>query len=161
VKGLDLEKLVSGLENIQEGFAGAVEIASDAYAKCATLVESGKNFRESLKEGLDFDQRRDWYTVLQGADVLIRDGELATFRELVYQAPCRRNPAFQWGVCQRLGEIAANSMWEPDVRQDAIDFLGKIYLEDATWGQQVNVKQWILNILMKLALSTESTLQCK
>lgn len=96
--------------------------------------------RVNLKEGLSFERKRDWYSALRGADTLIRDGELATFRKLIYDAPCRLDPAFQWSMCQRLGEISAN-MWDTNTRRDAIAFLGEIYQNDDTWGQQTNVKQ--------------------
>ena len=163
VKGLDLNKFIEGLGEIQEGFAGVsniVEITATAYDKVTTLAQSGQGFMESLKEGFSFDRRRDWYSALRGADALIRDGELATFRELVCKAPCRLDPAFQWGVCQRLGEIATNPMWDSDIRRSAITFLGEIYKEDAMWGQHVSIKQWIINILMQLA-SSSGGLQCK
>ncbi|KAK3823385.1 MAG: WD40-repeat-containing domain protein [Benniella sp.] len=157
VKGLDLNKFIEGLGEIQEGFAGVsniVEITMTAYDKVTTLAQSGQGFMDSLKEGFSFDRKRDWYSALRGADALIRDGELATFRELVCKAPCQLDPAFQWGVCQRLGEIAANPMWDSDIRRSAIAFLGEIYKEDAMWGQHVSIKQWIINILMQLASSS-------
>jgi len=164
VKGLDLNKFIEGLGEIQEGFAGVsriVEITITAYEQVTTLAQSGQGFMESLKQGFSFERKRDWYSALRGADAMIRDGELATFRELVCKAPCRLDPAFQWGVCQRLGEIAANSLWDSDIRGSAIAFLGEIYKEDAVWGQHVSIKQWILNILMQLASSSGGGLQCK
>ncbi|KAF9363943.1 hypothetical protein BGX34_002958 [Mortierella sp. NVP85] len=135
VKGLDLGKLIEGLRKLQ-GFGGIsnfVDITMTPYDKVTTLTQSGQGFMESLREGLSFNQKRDWYAALRGADVLIRDGELATFRELVCSAPCRLDPAFQWGVCQRLGEIAANQTWDSDIRRSAIAFLGEIYKEDIVW----------------------------
>jgi hypothetical protein len=162
VNGLDLEKLIKGLEDIQEGLAGVsriVEISATAYDKISKLVESGQDFMESIKEGFKINQKRSWYSALRGADVLIRDGEFLAFKQLVYRVPCRLDPAFQWGVCKRLGEIAANSAWNLGIRENAIAFLGEIYREDAVWGQEQCIKQWILNILMKLSLS--SGVDCK
>jgi len=154
VKGLDLIKFMEGLEDIQKGCEGAsmiVDTVTSAYKDVCSLVESGQTFMNSLKQGLSFDRKRDWYSALRGADALIGDGELATFRKLVCEAPCRFDAAFQWGVCQRLGEIAANPMWDAGTRRSAIAFLGEIYRDDTTWGQQPSVKQWILNILMQIA----------
>ena len=111
VKGFDLVKFIEGLSDIQKGFEGVAmvaELVKSTYDDVSTLAKSGQGFLESLKEGLCFDHKRDWYSALRGADVMIRDGELATFKELVCKAPCRRDPAFQWGVCQRLGDIATN-----------------------------------------------------
>jgi hypothetical protein len=158
VKGLDLVKFMEGLENIQKGASGAsskvVGAVKSAYDKVTSLVAGGQRFRDSLKEGLSFERKRDWYSALRGAEILIRDGELATFRKLVCQAPCRLDPAFQWGVCQRLGEMAANPKWDAVTRQSAIAFLGEIYRNDEMWGRRTSVKQWVLNILMQLSSSS-------
>jgi hypothetical protein len=138
-----------------------VEVIKDAYCGVTALAQSGQDLLESLKEGFSFEHKRAWYSALRGADALIRDGELATFRKLVCEAPCRLDPAFQWGVCQRLGQIAANPMWDADTRQSAVDFLGEIYRKDEVWGQHSSVKQWILNILMQLASTSDTGSQCK
>jgi len=134
VKSLDLIKFIEGLRDIQKGFAGVsktVRVVKTAYDGVTSQVDGGKDFMDCLKEGFSFERKRDWYSALRGADALIRDGELATFRRLVCEVPFRCDPAFQWGVCQRLGEIAANPMWDADVRQSAILFLGEIYQNDA------------------------------
>jgi len=162
VKGLDLNGFVDGLKDIQQGLAGASEIAQivkDAYDGAISLAESGQGFFACLQEGFSFKRKCAWYSALRGADTLIRDGQLAEFRKLVCEAPCRRDAAFQWGICQRLGEMAANSMWDTETRENAIVFLVEIYQNDAVWGQQRSVKQWILNILMQLTSLPE--MQCK
>jgi hypothetical protein len=163
VKGLDLNGFIDGLEDIQQGLgvSKVVEANMKAYDNVTTLSESGQGFLENLKEGFSFTRRREWYSALRGADILIRGGELATFKELVCNAPCRLDPAFQWGVCQRLGEIAVNPKWDLDTRRNAIEFLGVIYREDAVWGKQPSVKQWILDILMRLASSSRDGFQCE
>jgi len=162
VKGLDLVKFIEGLEDIQKGMSGVSKVAGavkSAYDKVTALVAGGQGFKDSLKEGLSFERKRDWYSAIRGADTLIQDGELATFKRLVCDAPCRYDPAFQWGVCQRLGEMAANPKWDALTRQSAIAFLGEIYRNDEMWGQRASVKQWILNILMHLS-SSGRTPQC-
>jgi len=158
-RGFDLMKFIEGLEDIGKGLSGVtmvVDVVKTSFND--GLEDSGQTFLECLKEGLSFERKRDWYSALRGADALIRDGELATFKKLVCEAPCRLDAAFQWGICQRLGEIVANPAWDAGTRQSAIAFLGEIYRDDATWGQQMNVKQWILNILMQMATSPGS--QC-
>ncbi|KAF9344557.1 hypothetical protein BGX34_005551, partial [Mortierella sp. NVP85] len=155
-KALDLGKLIEGLENIQLGLAGASKFVGAARTMYSGLTQ-GSKFVDSIKEGLSFERKRDWYSALRGADVMIQDGELATFRRLVCEAPCRYDPAFQWGVCQRLGEIAANPMWDVDTRRSATAFLGEIYKNDVAWGQQASVNQWILNILMMLSSKSGET----
>ena len=160
VKGLDLNGFISGLVNIQAGFAGASEIVQDVK-DAVSLAEGGQRFFKCLKEGLSFDRKRAWYSALRGADLLIRDGQFLEFRRLVCEAPCRRDAAFQWGVCQRLGEVVTNSTWDSETRQSAIEFLREIYWEDTVWGHQTNVKQWIVNILMQLSSIPSNEKHCK
>ena len=162
-KSLDLIKFIEGLEDIQKGIAGTskiVDIVATAYKDVTSLAQNGQGFLESLKEGLSFERKRDWYSALRGADTLIRNGELASFRKLVCEAPCRLDPAFQWGVCQRLGEIAADPVWDAGTRRSAIAFLGEIYKDDAVWGQQPSIKQWVLNILIQTASGSETRSRC-
>jgi len=164
VKGFDLNGFMEGLGNIQQGMAGATEVfkvAKTAYKDAMSLAKGGKDFMDSLKESFSFDQKRTWYTALRGADTLIRDGHLVKFKTLVCEAPCRRDVAFQWGVCQRLGEIAGNSLWSVDTRRNAVSFLEEIYRNDTEWGQQVDVKQWILAILVQVSSQPGSVSQCK
>jgi hypothetical protein len=164
VKGVDLNKFLAGLDDINKGLSGAskvVEILANAYKDAVELSEGGHGFFKCLKEGLSFNNKRDWYAALRGADALIQDGELNSFRRLVCEASCRLDPAFQWGICQRLGEIAASPMWETDTRHEAIVFLGEIYRNDEMWGQHVSVKQLVLNTLMQLSVPSEDGLRCK
>lgn len=164
MKGLDLQEFIDGLSDIQKGLAGAVEVVQlvkTAYEGAASLTESGQGFFECLKEGLSFNRWNAWYSALVGADVLIRNGQRAEFRKLVCGAPCRRDPALQWGVCQCLREPAVNTMWDADTRQGAVVFLGEIYRNDMEWGQQATVKQWILDILMQLSSESDGHMQCK
>jgi hypothetical protein len=163
VKGLDLNGLMEGLESIQQGVAGASAVftmAKTAYKDAMSLAEGGKDFVDSLKESFTFDQKRAWYPALRGLDTLLRDGHLVRFKTLVCEAPCRHELAFQWGVCQRLGETAANSLWGTDTRRGAVSFLVELYRNDTEWGQQVDVKQWILTILTQLSSQSGSIAQC-
>ncbi|KAF9957564.1 hypothetical protein BGZ65_001989, partial [Modicella reniformis] len=154
VKSLDLNGLIEGLGKIQQGFEGVTEafkLAKTAYNNVNSLVKSGQDFLDCLQEGFCFERKRAWYPALRGLDALIQEGQLAKFKKLVCEAPCRLDLAFQWGVCQRLGEIAASMIWDTNTRQGAIEFLGEIYRNDAVWGQQASIKQWILDILMQLS----------
>ncbi|KAF9345715.1 hypothetical protein BGX26_002812, partial [Mortierella sp. AD094] len=154
VKAFDLIKFIEGLQSIQESLAGAgdaIELVNDTYRNTKALVESGQGFLDSLKIGLNFARKSAWYPALRGLDRLIQEGRFAEFEKLIRDAPCKLNPAFQWGVCQRLPEIAANTIWDANTGKSAIAFLGDIYKDDMTWGQQAKIKQWILLILNQLA----------
>ncbi|KAG0214598.1 hypothetical protein BGX31_001053, partial [Mortierella sp. GBA43] len=162
VKALDLHGFMSGLKDIQDGIAGVSKVAQvvkDAYEGATTLVSSGQGFLKCLKEGLSFSHKCAWYTALRGTDALVRDGQFSEFKMIVYQAPCRHDMVFQWGVCERLGNIAANPSWDDDTRRSATALLGEIYQNDAEWGQQATVKRWILKILMQLSSGSGSDIQ--
>ncbi len=164
VKGFDLNGFIDGLKSIQDGVDGIVKAAKtlkEGYDTVISLQESGQSFLESLQEGYSFDRKSAWYPALQIADQLLQKGQLADFKQLVCAAPCRRDPAFQWGLCERLGQLAANPLWDAVTRQSALDFLGELYKEDATWGRHANVKQWIIKILMHLADSSERAPRAK
>ncbi|KAK3821638.1 MAG: hypothetical protein J3Q66DRAFT_367329 [Benniella sp.] len=158
IKSLSIRKFITELENIQKRVpvaAGGVNSTNEGVGS----QESGQSFLNCLEEGLTFVQKCSWYSALRGADVLIRDGELVAFKKLVCEAPCRYDPAFQWGVCQRLGEIAADPMGDVMIRRGAIAFLGEIYRNDDVWGQQASIKQWILDILAQLSLTSDELSQ--
>jgi hypothetical protein len=164
VKGIDLNGFVEGLREIQQRLVGAPEIiqlVKDAYDGVSTLAKSGKGFLECINEGLSFSRKSAWYPALRGMDALIRDGLLCDLKRLVCEAPCRRDAAFQWGVVQRLGDIAADPKWDMETRRGAITFLGEMYRHDAQWGRQPTVKQWILDIIMQVSSGSDSEGQCK
>ncbi|KAG0004117.1 hypothetical protein BGZ79_010242 [Entomortierella chlamydospora] len=156
VKGLDLNGFMDGLHSIQEGFEGVQQVISLAKTACegvSAVYEGEQDLVVSLKEGLNFNRKRAWYSALRGADTLIEGGGLMNFKALVCTAPCRRELAFQWGICQRLGGIAANKLWDDKIRRRAVRFLGEMYCNDLAWGQLPPIKLYILNILNQLSAS--------
>ncbi|KAF9994302.1 hypothetical protein BGZ80_007862, partial [Entomortierella chlamydospora] len=160
VKALDLNGFIDGLHHIQVGLNGASEaisMVSDAYQNAKTLIENGQGLLQSLQESFSFTRKSAWYPALRGLDALLQEGKVAEFEKLTREAPCRQDPAFQWGVCQRLGELAANTLWDVDIRQCAISFLGEMYSNDTIWGQHGSVKQLVLQTLSKLTESSEGT----
>ncbi|KAF9170530.1 hypothetical protein BGX20_008852, partial [Mortierella sp. AD010] len=126
-----------------------------AYENAVELANSGKNFYECIKEAFNFDNKSIWYPALRSLDSLIQDGRFAEFEKLIREAQCRMDPAYQWGVCQRLGEIANNPLWDINTCKSAVRFLLEMYEDDTVWGEQVNVKQWILHILTQLESSPD------
>ncbi|KAF9349215.1 hypothetical protein BGX34_001926, partial [Mortierella sp. NVP85] len=162
VKGLDLNGFMDGLKDIQQGVSGAAgvfKLAKSTIEGVKSLTDSGKGFVECMKEGLGVKCKLTWYPALRGAGSLLRSGQLANFKRLVCEAPCRLDPVFQWGACQLLGEVAADSIWDVETRQGAIVFLGEIYSGRSTWETQADVQEWILIILMKLASLSENDVQ--
>jgi hypothetical protein len=158
-KGLNLDAFMDGLEDIHQGVsgaAGALKLAKTAINSVTSLA----SFVECMKEGLGVERKLTWYPALRGAESLLRSGQLANFKRVVYEAPCRLDPAFQWGVCQLLGEVASDSMWDAKTRQSAVMFLGDIYNNRTVWESQSSIHEWILVILMNLASTTVDDVQC-
>lgn len=158
---LDLNGFVDGLVNIQQGLAGTTQVVRRAkivYDGVPPLAESGKLFHDCLKESFsDPIRKQAWYPALRAADILIQDGSFIQLKELVCAVPCRSDPAFQWGLCQRLGGLATDSRRNEKARQSAIALLGEIYQKEAVWNPQVHTMQWIINILMQLASEPEDS----
>jgi len=164
VKGLDLNGFMGGLKDIQQGVSGAVRViklAKSTYDGVKSRSEDGRDFVECMKEGLGVKRKLTWYPALRGAESLLRSGQLANFKRVICEAPCRLDPVFQWGVCQLLGEVAAGSMWDAKTRRSAVMFLGEMYSNRTMWGDQPSVQEWILVILMKLASSSGNDVQCE
>jgi hypothetical protein len=166
VNSADPAKLIKGLKDILKGISGESELSdvfdvvTSTYDKVNSLIEEGKGSVDALTEGLKFGRKLAWYLALREADAMIRGGEFQNFKELVCEASCRYDPAFQWGVCQRLGEIAANPEWDEKTRRNAIAFLGEMYKNDKVWKLKDDVKRWILNVLMQLSASSGESSQC-
>ncbi|KAF9179356.1 hypothetical protein BGZ51_006955, partial [Haplosporangium sp. Z 767] len=144
---LDPANLFTGLEKLMQAAGQASEVAK-------TTIEGVKAFRAGGEDSNDFlkgfreGKRQAWYIALQVAREFIREGQLAEFKREVFEAPCRREPDFQWGICHLLGEAALDSIREIVTRQQAVDFLVELYTENAlNWGLDTSVKTWILTIL--------------
>ncbi|KAF9345755.1 hypothetical protein BGX26_002771 [Mortierella sp. AD094] len=65
------------------------------------------------------------------------------------------DPAFQWGVCLRMGDLAVNPHWCEVTRRSSLALMDEMYRNDAAWGQQARVKQWILHIFSNLRTMLE------
>ncbi|KAF9966908.1 hypothetical protein BGZ70_000817 [Mortierella alpina] len=155
-KGLDINGF---LESLQQGFQG-VELVfklAQTYDGATAVYEAQQDLTASLKEVFTLNRKCAWYSALRGADTFIDGGELAKFRLLVCGAVCRRELPFQWGVCQRLANLAANPLWGSDTRQGAVRFLEEIYRWDSVWGQLPPIKAYILEILQQLSTMDDDT----
>ncbi|KAK3807065.1 MAG: hypothetical protein J3Q66DRAFT_374926 [Benniella sp.] len=162
MKGLDLNGFMDGLKNIQHGVSGAAGVFQMVISTAngvTLLADRGMSFVEYMKQEFSVKRKLTWYPALRGAELLLRSGQLANFKRVVCESPCQLDPVFQWGVCQLLGDVAADSTWDVKTRQGAIMFLGEMYTNRIEWGSQANVQEWILVILMKLATSTEGDVQ--
>ncbi|KAF9156173.1 hypothetical protein BG015_006909 [Linnemannia schmuckeri] len=156
---LDLSSFLEGLDNLQESLGGSFEVTTTVYEGVCSLIESGQGVMESLKEEYGSGKKRPWYAAIRAAYALAQVGRLKGLNELIYKAPCRYDPLFQWGICQLLGEIAFDSIWDVTVRQQAIYILGDLYKDVADWGQDESVKSWMRSIISEFGTISDQTVQ--
>ncbi|KAG9070351.1 hypothetical protein KI688_009688 [Linnemannia hyalina] len=152
---LDLGAVLEGLGKLQETLGGVIEVTGSVYDGARSLMESGRGVLESMKEGLGSGQKRPWYTAVRAAYAFAQAGQLKDLNVLIYEAPCRRDPLFQWGICQLLGEIASENIWDTSVRLQAVALLRELYMNDPLWGQDESVRTWMLNIIRQLGTTTD------
>ncbi|CAO3567947.1 unnamed protein product [Mortierella alpina] len=151
--------LLEGLKQMQKTFEETCGNAKSSYEGVSSLIDSGRGLFDRLKMGLVSGHKHPWYPAVLTATALCRAGQLKDFSKLVREVPCRRDPRFQWGVSQLLGEIAIDQEWLLSIREQAVTFLGGLYLHDADWGQDDSVKSWMLTILCKISEVPEPTVR--
>ncbi|KAG9063950.1 hypothetical protein KI688_004064 [Linnemannia hyalina] len=156
---LDLEAVLEGLVNLQEALGGFIGVASDVYKGVNSVMESGRGVLDGLKEGFSEGKKRPWYAAIRVAQALFQAGQLKDLNQLIYEAPCRGDPLFQWGICQILGEIASDVIWNINVRQQAVDLLGDLYMNDLEWGKDESVQSWMVNIIGKLSTVSDQAVK--
>jgi WD40 repeat protein len=148
---LDVGEFFEGLKGIATVAGAMFEGAKTGYEAVCSLIESGQGILESLGDMLGSGHKRPWYSAVRRGEAFVRDGRLADFYRLVCEAPCRKDPFFQWGICQLLGDIAANSDWDVDTRLQAVDFLAALLKDDTEWGQDASVRAWTLTLLQRIS----------
>ncbi|KAG0041359.1 hypothetical protein BGZ83_001897, partial [Gryganskiella cystojenkinii] len=158
---LDLGSLLEGLESLQEALESTIATVGSVYGGVCSLMESGRGVMESLKEGFGSGQKRPWYAALRAAYTLVQAGQLKDLNQLVFEAACRRDPLFQWGICQLLGEIAVDTVWTLATRQQAVDLLGELYMNDLEWGRDESVKTWMLTVIAHLGDTSEKAVSAR
>ncbi|KAG0291564.1 hypothetical protein BGZ96_005064 [Linnemannia gamsii] len=154
---LDLNVVIEGLGDLKDVAASVYDVAKPAYEGLCSVMESGRGVLENLRDGYGSGSRkkRPWYVAIRAAYALVDAGQLKDLNLLIYEAPCRRDPLFQWGTCQLLGEIAFDAIWDTTVRQHAVVLLGELYKNDPEWGQDESVNMWMINIISQLGTSPD------
>ncbi|KAG0275145.1 WD_REPEATS_REGION domain-containing protein [Linnemannia exigua] len=148
---LDFGEFYNGVKGLGAAAGILIESVKTGYEGVCSLIEGGRGVLDSLKEGLGTGHRRQWYLAIRQAEIFKREGCLAELNRLICEAPCRRDPFFQWGICQLLGDLAADSDWDVEKRQQAADFLLALLKDDADWGQDLSVKTWTKTLLERLS----------
>ncbi|CAO3574615.1 unnamed protein product [Mortierella alpina] len=156
---LNFEGLLEGLKEMQKTVEETYSIAKSSYEGVSSLIDSGRGLFNSLRQGLVSGHKHPWYPAVLTAKALCRAGQLKDFSQLVREVPCRRDARFQWGVSQLLGEIAMDQEWVLSIREQAVAFLGDLYLNDSDWGRDDSVRSWMMTILGKISKVPDPTVK--
>ncbi|KAF9153790.1 hypothetical protein BG015_002614 [Linnemannia schmuckeri] len=151
----DVASVLEGLGNLQESLGSMAAIAGTVYEGALSLTESGQGVLESLKEGRGTGQKRPWYPTVKAAYAIAQAGQLKDLKRLIFEAPCRRDPLFQWVICQLLGEIAIDPVWTGATRQHGVLLLAHLYKDDQDWGRDESVRVWMLTIFTQLVATND------
>ncbi|KAF9122192.1 hypothetical protein BGX30_002143, partial [Mortierella sp. GBA39] len=151
----DPENLFKGLDTLAQAAGQAFDVVKAGVEGAQALRKGGEGAMDSLLKGFRSGSKRAWYPALQAARICVREGRLADFQQIIYEAPCRRESEFQWGVCQLLGEIAMDPIWAIENRQQAVELLGELYKSDKGWIPNAGVKKAILGILHRISTNAE------
>ncbi|KAF8944285.1 WD_REPEATS_REGION domain-containing protein [Haplosporangium gracile] len=154
---IDPESLIMGIGNIQQAIAHAHDIAKSIKEGAQSLRAGGEGIVDSILKSFVSGQKRAWYLALHGAQVMIRNGQLADFKEALLALACRHDRDFQWGICQLLGEIIHDPLWDNSTQLQAINCLGELY-NNQDWGRDVSIKKWILTILRQISYHPDPTI---
>ncbi|KAF9125287.1 hypothetical protein BGW39_007524 [Mortierella sp. 14UC] len=152
---LDLASVLEGLSGLQESVGGIAGVATSVYEGVSSLMECGRGVFVSLKEDLSTGQKRPWYPAIKAAYAFAQAGQLKDLKHLILEAHCRRDPLFQWGICQLLGEIALDPIWADATRQQAVGLLGHLYINDPDWDRDDSVKTWMLTIITNMGNTSD------
>ncbi|KAG0222019.1 hypothetical protein BGX31_009410 [Mortierella sp. GBA43] len=130
VKAIDVKEVLRQLQDIDKGES---KECSQGDGKGLLL--------DYLEDGGSFECKQSWYLALRIADALLQNGQFTEFKKLACEPRCYRNPAFKWGLCQLLGDLAASFEWDTNTRLNAVAFLGDVCRNDGIWGQQTDTKE--------------------
>ncbi|KAF9093051.1 hypothetical protein BGX29_010129 [Mortierella sp. GBA35] len=156
---LDLGDLFDGLQKLQKTVSETYDVLKGSYEGARSLIQSGRGLFGALKEGFSKGYKRAWYPALRAADALVRAGRLLDFKRLILNAPCRKEPEFQWGVCQLLGEIAVDVAWDFSTRQQAASFLTELVDCGEHFTKDESVRLWMLTILRRVTSSSDQVIR--
>ncbi|KAG0064172.1 hypothetical protein BGZ89_009311 [Linnemannia elongata] len=150
VCNLDPANLFNSLDTLRQSTGQAYEVTKLILEGLEASQKGRFGAMQSLLHGLRRGAKHEWYLTLLAARTFVREGRLAEFNQTVYEAKCRDERDFQLGICQILGEIAMDVLWDPLTRQHAVDFLGALYTTPPGWKQHMAVKQWVHAIFAQL-----------
>ncbi|KAG0264870.1 Transducin (beta)-like 1 X-linked receptor 1 [Linnemannia exigua] len=138
-------------EHLQNDAGNAIDVIHINIGGAHTLQATVEGAAEAEGSVSWPKSKEAWFLTLQAAYDFIRQGRLVDFNKLVCNAGCRFDINFQRGVCQILGEIAANQLWDITSRRNAIDFLGGLYRDEARRNKNMTIQKCVVSILSRVS----------
>ncbi|KAF9118342.1 hypothetical protein BGW39_001260 [Mortierella sp. 14UC] len=148
---LDPANLFESLDTLRQAAGQSYEVTKSILEGLEASQQGRYGAMQSLLKGLRAGTKHEWFLTLLAARSFVQHGLLADFKRTVYKAHCRDELYFQLGICQILGEIAVDPLWDSFTRQQSLYFLGVLLNDKTGWKQHLEVRQWILVILTQLS----------
>ncbi len=120
------------------GVVAAVQLVSPMY-----LINGLAQFKEALKVQL---RQKDWYEALRYIELLLRSDQIEVFKNFLEVVEGPAEETFAWRVLELLRE-RINTREELSVRQQALGFVEKIFLDEKHWGNHLPVQTKAVKIL--------------
>ncbi|KAG0075292.1 hypothetical protein BGZ90_010055, partial [Linnemannia elongata] len=148
---LDSMSALAAVEHIQQVFGNAIDVVKFNIDGARAIQAAAEGVTQAAENTYWSQKKQPWFLTLQAGYLFIQDGRLVDFNVLVCNATCRDDVNFQRGVCQILGEIALNPLWDDGSRRSAIEFLGELCKTDAGRREDVKVRKWVATILRQIS----------
>ncbi|KAK3833152.1 MAG: hypothetical protein JOS17DRAFT_827104 [Linnemannia elongata] len=150
---LDPMSALAAVEHIQQGAGNAIDVVKFSIDGARAFQATADGATQAAERAFCSQKKQAWFLALQAGYLFVQDGRLVDFNILVSDATHRLDVNFQRGVCQILGEVALNPLWDNRSRRSAIDFLGELCKTDAGRRKDVKVRKWVATILQQISSS--------
>ncbi|KAG0197847.1 WD_REPEATS_REGION domain-containing protein, partial [Mortierella sp. NVP41] len=156
---LDMKRTLFAVERLQQMAGNTDDFLKTTIDSARAIRKTGEGAAQTFKKACQFGEKQAWYLALQAACFFVRNGQLIEFNRFVCVAACRFDLNFQRGVCQILGEIAVDPLWDIANRQRAITFLGELYKNNTKRKKNLEVETWIISILQQITFMEHSAIK--
>jgi hypothetical protein len=152
---LDVGEFKESVDHLFEAAESVHGVAAKMVGEARSLLENSQVIATSVREGILFGGRSIWYSGLREAQKYVRHGRLADFNHLLFEAPCRQDIEFQWGICRMIGEIAMDPQWDITTRHRAVSLHAELY-KDRIWITNKELDTWILQLIYQVTTLNDS-----
>ncbi|KAH7034397.1 hypothetical protein BKA57DRAFT_183467 [Linnemannia elongata] len=150
---LDPMSALAAVEHIQQVAGNAIDVVKFNIDGALAFQATAEGVTQAAEKANWSQKKQPWFLALQAGYLFVQDGRLVDFNVLVCDATRRYDVNFQRGVCQILGEIALNPLWDDGSRRSAIEFLGELCKTDGGKRKDIKIRKWVTVILRQISSS--------